>query len=320
MNSAMSVLHASMLVAGVGPGDEVLCDPVCVFGALAVLYQRGKPVFVDCKPVSFNMDPDQIEGKITSRTKAIVVTHVGGLPAEMDRIVRTARKHGLFIIEDCAHAFLATYKGRRAGSWGDIGSFSFQMSKQLALGDGGMAITDSKKLAAQLALHAGAPTLYSTAYGVYYNFRMNEQTAAIGLAQLPKIRRACRELVRIARMWDEAIDDTPWLVAQRGPEGARSTYHLWVATFEGDTYGISRKRFRETLKKHGTRFSLGYTNRPAYRHPVFDKVFPKGTYPRGLCPNAEHMVPRMILGYTMVPLEDAEREAEALRKVIRDLT
>ncbi len=318
MNSAMSVLHASLVTAGVGPGDEVLCDPVCVFGALAALYQRGKPVFVDCKPVTFNMDPDQIEDKITSRTKAMIVTHVGGLPAEMDRIVRIARKHGLFVVEDCAHAFLATYKGKYAGSWGDIGAFSFQMSKQLALGDGGMAITASRKVAAQLALHAGAPTLHSVAHGVHYNFRMNEQTAAIGLAQLPKIRKACRELVRIARMWDDVIKDTPWLVAQRGPKDARSTYHLWVATFEGESYGISRKRFREALEKRRAPFSLGYTNRAAYRHPVFDKVFPKGEYPKGLCPNAEHMVPRMILGYTMISLDDARKAAGAFAKAIRD--
>ena len=320
MNSAMSVLHASVITAGVGAGDEVVCDPVCVFGAMAVMYQRGQPIFADCKPVTFNMDPDQIEDKITPRTKAIIVTHIGGLPAEMDRIVPIARKHELLVIEDCAHALLATYRGKHAGAWGDIGSFSFQASKQLSLGDGGMAITDDEKIASALALHAGAPTFHSIGYGLHYNFRMNEQTAAIGLAQLPKVRRACRELIRIARLWDAAIEGCPWLVAQRGPEGAQSTYHLWVATFEGERQGISRKRFREALRKHNAPFSVGYTNRAAYQHPVFDKVFPKGTYPKGLCPNAERMVPRMVLGYTMVPMKEAERAADALRNAIRELS
>ena len=320
MNSAMSVLHASLIAAGVGEGDEVICDPVCVFGALAVMYQRGKPVFADCKPVTFNMDPAQIEDKITRCTKAIVVTHVGGLPAEMDRIVPIAHKHGLTVIEDCAHAFLAVYRGKRAGAWGDIGSFSFQASKQLALGDGGMAITNSAKLAAALALHAGAPTFKSVAYGVHYNFRMNEVTAALGMAQLPKIRKACRELISIGRMWDAAIEDCPWLTAQRGPKGAKSTYHLWLATFEGAKYRISRKRFMETLRGHGGRFSLGYTQCPAYRHPVFGQVFPKGAYPKGLCPNAEHMVPRVLFGYPMVPMETAKRNAEALARTVEDLS
>jgi len=320
MNSAMSVLHASVATAGVGPGDEVLCDPVCVFGAMAVMYQRGKPVFVDCLPVTYNMDPAQIEDKITGRTKAVIVTHVGGLPAEMDRIVPIARKHGLLVIEDCAHALFATYRGKRAGAWGDIGSFSFQASKQLSLGDGGMAITDDEKLAKALALHAGAPTFHSIAYGLHYNFRMNEPTAAIGLAQLPKARRACRELVQIGRLWDAAIEGCPWLVPQRGPKGAQSTYHLWVATFEGERHGISRKRFRGALRKHGAPFSVGYTNRAAYQHPVFVQVFPRGAYPKGLCPNAERVVPRMVLGYTMVPLEKARRAAEALRAAVEELS
>jgi len=320
MNSAMSVLHASVIAAGVGQGDEVLCDPVCVFGALAALYVRGKPVFVDCEPVTFNMDTDQIEDKITPRTKAIVVTHIGGLPAAMDKVVAIARKHGLFVIEDCAHAIFATYRGRHAGSWGDVGSFSFQASKQLSLGDGGMAITKRRKIAADLALHAGAPTLHSVAYGVHHNFRMNEQTAAIGLAQLPKVRKSCRELIQIGHMWNRAVQDCPWLAVQRGPEGAQSTYHLWCATFEGAKYGISRKRFKETLRKHRVPFSLGYTGRAAYQHPVFGKVFPKGKYPKGLCPNAEYMVPRMVLGSTMVPMVRAKRISEALHRTIHELS
>ncbi|MBM4035512.1 MAG: hypothetical protein FJ291_27535 [Planctomycetes bacterium] len=320
MNSAMSVLHASVAVAGVGPGDEVLCDPVCVFGAMAAMYQRGKPVFVDCQPATFNMDPAQIEDKITGRTKALIVTHVGGLPAEMERIVPIARKHGLLVIEDCAHALFAAYRGKRAGAWGDIGSFSFQASKQLSLGDGGMAVTDSERLAAALGLHAGAPTFHSIAYGLHHNFRMNEPTAAIGLAQLPKARRACRELIEIGRLWDAAIAGCPWLVPQRAPQGAQSTYHLWVATFEGERFGISRRRFREALREHSAPFSVGYTNRAAYQHPVFGQVFPKGAYPKGLCPNAEHMVPRMVLGYTMAPWQKALRAAEALRGAIDELS
>ncbi|NCO38184.1 MAG: hypothetical protein COY42_28905 [Armatimonadetes bacterium CG_4_10_14_0_8_um_filter_66_14] len=320
MNSAMSVLHSSQIVAGVGPGDEVLCDPVCVFGALAVLYQRGKPVFVDCEPVTFNMDPELIEERVTERTKALIVTHVGGLPARMDRIMRIARKHKLLVVEDCAHAFLATYRGKCAGTWGDIGSFSFQASKQLGLGDGGLALTNKKKLATALALHAGAPTFMAVAHGVHYNFRMNEQTAAIGLAQLPKIVRACRELIKIGRLWDTAIAGCPWLLAQQAPEGAQSTYHLWVATFEGEQHGISRERFDAALKAHGVPFSVGYTGMAAYQHPVFATVFPEGTYPRGLCPNAEHMVPRMLLGYPLIPLDSAKRVADGLREVVEELS
>src|SRR5437764_256070 len=147
MNSAMSVLHAAVAAAEAGAGDEVLCDPICVFGAVAAMYNNAVPVFVDIDPVTMNMDPDRIEERITERTKAMIVTHVWGLPAEMDRIVAVARRHGLVVIEDCAHALFATYQGKAAGTWGDIGSFSFQMSKQMGLGDGGMGVTDSEEWA-----------------------------------------------------------------------------------------------------------------------------------------------------------------------------
>ena len=320
MNSGMSALHAAVITAGVGRGDEVICDPVCVFGSLGVLYQGGTPVFVDCQPVTFNMNPELIEAQITRRTKAIIVTHIGGLPAEMDRIVRIARKNGLMVIEDCAHAFTAPYKGRFAGTWGDIGCFSLQESKQLALGDGAMALTNRKWVADALSLHAGAPTLHATAYGVHYNFRMNEVTAAIGLAQVPKTVRLCRELRKLGRMWDQAVADCPWIVAQKAPDKAESTYHLWVATFEGERHGITRKRFREALRKHRVPIDVGYTGRPAYRHPVFKKVFPRNAYPKGLCPMAERMVPRMMLGYTKIPMSQAERHAGGLKRVIADLT
>jgi dTDP-4-amino-4,6-dideoxygalactose transaminase len=125
---------------------------------------------------------------------------------------------------------------------------------------------------------------------------------------------------RIGRLWDAALDGCPWLIPQRAPAGAQSTYHLWVATFEGEKHGVSKEQFVNTLKKHGAPFEVGYTNRPAYRHPVFAEVFPAGTYPDGLCPNAEHMIPRMILGYTMIPWDRACRAADALREVIRELS
>ena len=121
MNSAMSILHASVIAAGAGAGDEVICDPVCVFGAVAAMYNNAIPVFVDIDPITWNMDPGLLEASISPRTKAVIVTHVCGLAAEMDRIVEISHRHGLVVIEDCAHATLTRYKGRFCGTWGDIG-------------------------------------------------------------------------------------------------------------------------------------------------------------------------------------------------------
>ena len=335
MNSAMSVLHSAVMAAGAGAGDEVICDPVCVFGAVAAMYNNAVPVFVDVNPVTWNMDPDLIEAKVTERTKAIIVTHVCGLPAEMDRIVAVAKKHDLLVIEDCAHSLFAAYKGKLTGAWGDIGSFSFQMSKQMALGDGGMAVTDKEELAKTLDLNAGAPTFKSTAFGLHFNYRMNEQTAAIGLVQLERARQYVDELVEIAAFYDVAVDACEWLLLQRGPDDARHTFHLWGATFRGEEKGISREDFTRVMQEEGAGLSLGYTNMPAYKHPLIAErlgygrgcpldcplyVGDNNRYPDGLCPNAEFVVPRMLLAYPFGPKDEQERNAERLRRVVERLS
>jgi len=312
----------------------VLCDPVCVFGAVAVMYNNAVPVFVDINPVTWNMNPDLIEAKITERTKAIIVTHVWGLPAEMDRIVAVARKHKLLVIEDCAHSILATYKGKCTGTWGDIGSFSFQMSKQMGLGDGGMAVTDSEECAKKLALHAGAPTFFAVAHGLHYNYRMTEVTAAIGLGQLQRLRGYIDELIEIAGYYDEAVKGCRWIALQRGPAESRHTFHLWGATFHGEKHGISRDDLKRVLKECEANLAIGYTQMPAYKHPLiknrlgYGKGCPldcplykgKGNqYPDDLCPNAEYVIPRILYAGTFGPKDSHKRNAERLRKAIEKM-
>ena len=331
MNSAMSVLHASVKAAGAGAGDEVLCDPVCVFGAVATLYNNAVPVFVDVKRDTWNMDPDCIEERISERTKALIVTHVWGLAAEMDRINEVAHKHGLIVIEDCAHSIFATHKGRNTGTCGDIGSFSFQMSKQLGLGDGGMAVTDSEDLARSLDLNSGAPTFAAVAHDLHYNYRMTELTAAVGIGQLARARGYIDGLIENAEEYNRAIDDCDWIDHQRGPDESTHTYHLWGATFHGDRAGISLEDFQAALKETGAGLAVGYTNIPAYRHPVikerlgygkgcpFDCPLYKGTgnqYPDGLCPNTEWLMPRILYTGTFGPRDTYRANADKLRKAI----
>jgi dTDP-4-amino-4,6-dideoxygalactose transaminase len=331
MNSAMSVLHASVIAAGAGAGDEVLCDPICVFGAVATMYNNAVPVFVDVNPVTWNMDPDRIEAKISERTKAIIVTHVCGLAAEMDRIVEVAHRHGLLVIEDCAHACLTPYKGKHVGTWGDVGSFSFQGSKQMGLGDGGMAVTDSEELAQTLDLHAGAPTFQAVAHGLHFNYRITEPIAAIGLAQLEALPGYIEGLKANAKLFDDAVADCPWIALQRGPAEADHTFHLWGATFHGAEQGVPREDFGAALHEEGAGVGLGYTNMPAYRHPLieerhgFGRGCPLGcplyegdgnVYPDGLCPEAEALFPKIMLGYPFQPYEGAARQAEGLRRAV----
>jgi len=335
MNSAMSVLHASVIASGAGAGDEVICDPICVFATVAVMYNNAVPVFVDVNPVTWNMNPDLIEAKITERTKALIVTHVCGLAAEMDQIMEVAKRHNLLVIEDCAHAVLTKYRGRYVGTWGDIGSFSFNAGKQMGLGDGGMAITNSKELADDLALHAGAPTFYSVARGLHFNYRITEPIAAIGLAQLEVVAQYIEDLRCTAQMYDDAVADCDWITLQRGPQEADHTFHLWGATFHGEETGISRGDFSRVLQEEGCKVGLGYTNMPAYQHPLIAERMGYGRgcpldcplyagsynqYPEGLCPEAEKLFPNIMLGYPFRPDEEIAADAEKLHRTIERLS
>lgn len=328
MNSAMSVLHASVISADAGAGTEVICDPVFVFGPMACLYNNAIPRFVDIDPVRQTLDPAKLESAINEKTKAIIVTHAWGLPADMDPIVQIAHRYGLVVIEDIAHAILAKYKGRYTGTLGDIGSFSFQSSKQMSLGDGGMATTNDEELARKLDLHAGAPTFKSVAYGLHYNYRMNELTAAVGIAQLEKLPKLIQSLQANAKFFDEATQGCRWLVVQNAPE-CEHTYHFWSATFCGERYGLSLDEFRKVVEEVGWSVHIGYTGMPAYRHPVIKdrlahafhcgSLKEKVEYPDGLCPIAEQIIPRIVLAYTLVPTSSAKEAAEKLHTAIDKL-
>lgn len=331
MNTCMSALHAGVICAGAGAGSEVICDAEFIFGSMAVLYHNAMPVFVDIDPVTHNMNPDLVEAAITDRTKAIIVTHAWGLPAQIDRIVEIGHKHGLLVIEDCAESLLADYKGTYTGGWGDIGCFSFQASKQLSLGDGGMATTNNDEYRASLAAHAGAPTFLSVAYNLDFNYRMNEPTAAIGLAQVETITGFIDGLKSNARYYDDAVAGCPWITLQRGPEGANHSFYHWAATFTGDEQGLPLADFERAIDEAGfSSIHVGYTKKPAYKHELIayrrahafscpENAGSSARYDDGLCPVAERVVPRLILGYLVESDEQAKREAEKLNQVISKL-
>jgi len=331
MNSCMSALHAALICAKAGPGTEVICDAEFVFGALAVLYNSAIPVFVDVNPVTHNMAVEKLEAAITERTRAIIATHAWGLPAQIDWIVEIGHRHNVTVIEDCAESVLATYKGRCTGTWGDVGCFSFQASKQLSLGDGGMATTNDDELRKGLANHAGQPTFHSVALSMDFNYRMNEQTAAIGLAQTETLAETIRRLEINAAHYDAAVQGCQWLALQRGPDPAHHSFYHWAATFTGDELGLSLQDFKEILGNADVgSVSVGYTQMAAYQHPVIrerrahafrcaENEGCRQEYEDGHCPVAEHVVPRLVLGYLVEPEETAKAEAEKLHNVVRQL-
>lgn len=332
LNTCMSALHTAVIAAGAGAGSEVICDSVYIFGSIAVLYNNAIPVFVDVDATTHNMDPDKIEAAITERTKAIIVTHAWGLPAEMDRIMPIARKHGLMVIEDCAESVLSKYDGKYTGTWGDIGCFSFQASKQMSLGDGGMATVQDDHYHKAVANFALAPTFLSVAHTLDYNYRINELTAAVGLARLETLTEEIKRLADNADLFDQAVAGCDWITLQRGPEKAEHSFYHWAANFIDSDNGPDLQDFTQTLAEaNAATLSIGYTKMAAYDHPLIknraaqaftdprNKVS-ESLYQAGRCPVAERIVPRIILGYTIAPNDTVKQDADKLHEVIRKLS
>ncbi len=184
-------LHLPLLAMGIGAEDEVIIPALTYIATCnAVKYVNATPVFVDIDPDTWNIDPAKIEEKITERTKAIIVVHLYGNPADMDAVIKIARKHHLYVIEDAAEAHGALYKGKKVGSIGDVGTFSFFGNKVITTGEGGMVVTNNAMLAEKMRLYKGQGVDPQKRYWhtvVGYNYRMTNIEAAIGLAQLEKI-------------------------------------------------------------------------------------------------------------------------------------
>ena len=220
--TAMLLMHAIPGAIGAGAGDEIICDPVVQFHGVACLHSNVVPVWADVRKDNFLLDPKAVEKKITRRTKAIWVTHLWGFPAEVDKLRRIANRHGIYLLEDCAHAMFLEYKGRYAGTWGHVGTFSFNMGKQLGTGEGGMAITNddqvARKLRRRIIFGESPPVLAG-------NYRMTEFVAAVGIVQLKKVPRYLEEYRKGKAAWMK------WLMIAPGSKtGKLSLVAPWPLT------------------------------------------------------------------------------------------
>jgi len=234
VNSGTSALHLALLAAGIGPGDEVITVSMTfVATTAAILYSGAKPVFVDVDPVTWTMDPGLIEAAITPRTKAILPVHLHGLMAEMDPIMSIARRHGLVVIEDAAQAHGAEYRGRRAGSIGDLGCFSFYPGKNLgAFGEGGAVVTDRPEFARRVSLlrdWGQEAKYYHVIAG--YNYRMDEIQSAILNVKLDYIERWTEARRSLAERYDELLSELPFARPQP-PRHSRHVYHVYAVRLQ----------------------------------------------------------------------------------------
>ncbi len=307
--NAMAGLHVGVVASGAEYGDEVIVDPMVTFASLGALYHNCKPVFCDVEKDTHLMDANLLPEVVTDRTRAIIVTQVWGLCADMDAINSFAREHDLTVIEDCAHAIYATYNGKYAGTLGDIGVYSFQMSKQMALGDGGMTVMKTEQ---HREIINEMNTFGTIPPRLGWNYRMNEVVAAIGRVQLKRARGYVDMCQDAAALYNEAVADCEWLVEQADRPGRINTYHIWTAIFEGDKYGISAEQFKQALADKGLGWGMGYIERPAYAHTcIADSLDEEPN-----CPVAEYLMPRIVLVGTGGEPEGHVEAAEKLAEVV----
>ncbi|HYO49657.1 MAG TPA: DegT/DnrJ/EryC1/StrS family aminotransferase [Chloroflexia bacterium] len=285
VNSGTSGLHMAVIAAGVHDGDEVITPSFSfIASANAVLYERGKPVFVDVDPLTGNIDPQAIEAAVTERTKAIMPVHAFGQPADMDPIIEVARKHNLYVIEDSCEAIGAEYKGRQAGTLGDAGVFAFYPNKQMTTGEGGIIVTDNEEWANlfRSLRNQGRDVfdawLNHTRLG--YNYRLDEMSAALGLAQIGRIEELLAKRARVAEWYNERIADISGIHALH--IAATTTRMSWFVYVVRCADGLGRNDLMSYLQEHGIPSRPYFT--PIHLQPFYRDRF---GWSRGDLPHTE---------------------------------
>ncbi len=311
LNNGTSALHAALGCCDVGPGDEVITVSMSFIAtAWPILYTGATPVFVDVDPERITMDPQALASAITPRTRAIIVVHLYGQMADMDPILAAANAHGIPVIEDCAQAHGAEYKGRRAGSLGRLACFSFYPSKNLgAYGEGGAVVTSDPALAERCARirNQGQKERYlHTEVG--NNFRMNSFQGAILGVKLPHLEAWTTRRGELAREYDRSLAGLAGLHAPAPCPDGRHAYHLYVVRHEG------REDLRARLLAAGVETAVHYPI-PIHLQPVFERF----GYRAGSLPATE-AVARTCISlplYPEMPSADGTRVVAALRAALR---
>ncbi|MBE6364784.1 MAG: DegT/DnrJ/EryC1/StrS family aminotransferase [Lentisphaerae bacterium] len=329
-SSGSAAIHAAIGAAKIEPGYEVITSPITDIGSLVgIIYQNLIPVFADVDPNTYNMTPESVEKVITDRTRAIVVVHLAGNPCDMDGIMAVAKKHDLFVIEDCAQAYGTLYKGRLAGTIGDVGAFSLNESKHLSAGDGGFIITNDKEI------HGVCHNYMDKYYDrlgrgdrldhIAPNYRASELQYAVGKAQFARLDDILAKRRKFANILSENLAGIDGITLPKVLDGCESSWWFYLfrltpGVFEGDG-----PNFAKAMCAEGCWAQAGYIPQPIYREKVFaQKSFFPGNvwpaevvsgrsyaYPKGLCPVAEEVLATSI----RLPVSEFFTEDDALDMV-----
>jgi len=334
--SGTAALEVVLKAAGVGPGDEVIVPPYTFLAtASAPLLVGAIPVFCDIEPETYNLDPRRLEEAITPRTKAIIPVHFAGLAANMHAILAIAKKHNLFVIEDAAHAHGASLEGRSLGTWGNAGIFSFQASKNMSAGEGGLILTNDAALAEMCNSYiwagreAGRPWYEHHRLG--WNYRLTEFQAAILTQQLKRLPQQGKTRMSNGLHLNGLMRQIPGIAPLAVPEGITGhAFHLYIFRFDAEVFGFSRKTFLDALQAEGVPCSPGY-GKPLYQNPMFleNNFYANGApltvngpvdyaHYASLCPVAEKAcldavwIEHRVLLDTMDGVEDVARAVEKI--------
>jgi perosamine synthetase len=288
--SGTTALHLALATLGIGEGDEVIVPTFTMIAtANAVTYTGATPVLVDAEPDTWNIDTEKIEEKVTERTRAIIVVHTYGHPADMDKILSIAEKYHLYVVEDAAEAHGAEYKGKKIGSMGDIACFSFYANKIITTGEGGMLTTNDKRLAEvarELRSHAFSKERHFWHQYVGYNYRMTNLQAAIGLAQVERFDELVQLRIGHARLYNSMLKGIKGITLPPETEDVKNVYWMYSILVE-DELGISRDELRKRLAERGVEtrtFFIPLHLQPIYFHrygerfPIAEELCRKGMY------------------------------------------
>jgi perosamine synthetase len=342
-NSATSGLIMAVGALGISPGDEVIVSPYTMSAtATAILFYGGIPIFCDIEPDFFCLDPQKIESKISSATKAILTTDIHGQSSNMAEILRIARKHNLLVINDCAQAPGARYRGEYVGGIGDVGIFSLNRHKNIQCGEGGIVVTNDDEIALRLKLirNHGENVTSSTGFEpkslanmLGFNFRMTELEAAIAYEQLKKIDALNQHRIELVHYLNERLSKISTVTLPAVRPDCTHVYYMHVMLFNQSSTAANRAEFVEAIRAEGIPIWGGYL-RPLYLEPLYQKRIAIGDhgypfnakrssgdlkYEKGLCPVAEQLYEyRTIINpfvYPPLKIRDSKDIADAIEKV-----
>lgn len=327
ISNGTAALHAACAAAGVGEGDEVITTPI-TFAASAncALYCGARPVFADINPETYNIDPEEIEKKITARTKAVVAVDFTGQAVELKRIREICDAHHLMLIEDAAHSLGTKYEDKYVGNLADLTTFSFHPVKTCTAGEGGAIMTNDDDLYQKLVLFRAHgitrdPNLmckqseggwYYQQVSLGYNYRITDIQAALLSSQLDKLGLFSERRKALVRMYDEAFSKMPEITVQKEIEQSDTVRHLYILQLNLEKLTCTRKEVYDALQAEGVGVNVHYI--PVYSFPYYQEL----GYKMGTCPNAEKLYERIIsipLFYAMTD-EDVRKVVEAVGKVL----